>query len=186
MRSIFTLLCKVKVERLFLYCVRKSSKGGMKLNLSKVVWILRNRKARGGDEGHALQSWILAPLCTPLTDGVSGIGNLSHLAWKPRWTRFLRIEYLGWRRPRWTKQDSAREALSRGLANTRNCISSVCHIYACQTQRQPFWGAFKPDFWKNFCPNEGGVWPNPTFLSNFSKTNFAMVNGQKCDETYST
>ena len=46
--------------------------GGMKLNLSKVVWILRNGKARGGDEGHALQSWNLAQLCTAFTDGVFG------------------------------------------------------------------------------------------------------------------
>ena len=29
----------------------------------------------------------------------------------------------------------------------------------------------------------GGGSVNPKFLSNFSRTNFTMVNGQKCDET---
>ena len=32
----------------------------------------------------------------------------------------------------------------------------------------------------------GGVWPKPKFLLKFSKTKFALVNGQKCDETHNT
>ena len=35
----------------------------------------------------------------------------------------------------------------------------------------------------DFVPTEGGGSANPKFLSNFSRTNFTMVNGQKCDET---
>ena len=41
------------------------------------------------------------------------------------------------------------------------------------------------NFW-DFVPTEGGGSANPKFLSNFSRTNFTMVNGQKCDETHST
>ena len=29
-----------------------------------------------------------------------------------------------------------------------------------------------------------GVSPNPNFLSKLTKTKFALVNGQKCDETH--
>ena len=32
----------------------------------------------------------------------------------------------------------------------------------------------------------GGGSANPKFLSNLSRTNFTLVNGQKCDETHST
>ena len=38
----------------------------------------------------------------------------------------------------------------------------------------------------DFVPTEGGGSANPNFLSNFSRTNFTMVNGQKCGETHST
>ena len=43
-------------------------------------------------------------------------------------------------------------------------------------------------FGKNweFGPTEGGGSADPKFLSNFSRTNFTMINGQKCDETHST
>ena len=37
-----------------------------------------------------------------------------------------------------------------------------------------------------FGPTEGGGSADPKFLSNFSRTNFTMINGQKCDETHST
>ena len=41
------------------------------------------------------------------------------------------------------------------------------------------------DTW-DFVPTRGaGVWPNPKFISK-AKTNFAYVNGQKCDKTHST
>ena len=35
-------------------------------------------------------------------------------------------------------------------------------------------------------PTEGGGSADPKFLSNFSRTTFTMINGQKCDETHST
>ena len=38
----------------------------------------------------------------------------------------------------------------------------------------------------DFGPTEGGGSADPKFLSNFSRTNFTMLNGQKCDETHST
>ena len=43
-------------------------------------------------------------------------------------------------------------------------------------------------FGKNweFGSTEGGGSADPKFLSNFSRTNFTMLNGQKCDETHST
>ena len=38
----------------------------------------------------------------------------------------------------------------------------------------------------DFGPTEGGGgFADPKFLSNFSRTNFTMLNGQKCDETHS-
>ena len=38
----------------------------------------------------------------------------------------------------------------------------------------------------DFGPTEGGGSADPKFLSNFSRTNLTMVNGQKCNETHST
>ena len=51
-------------------------------------------------------------------------------------------------------------------------------------------GVFNLDFWKKlgFCPKQGGGGSDQTPISypNLKKTKFALVNGQKCDETHST
>ena len=44
-----------------------------------------------------------------------------------------------------------------------------------------FRGALKIHFRKKL-----GIWPRPKFLLKFSKNKFALVNGQKCDETHNT
>ena len=45
-----------------------------------------------------------------------------------------------------------------------------------KVQGKVFRGAFRKQFRQNlgFCPNEGGVSPNPKFLSKFAKTNFTF------------
>ena len=62
-------------------------------------------------------------------------------------------------------------------------------FFCCKTKScTVFRGAFKSNFWKKIgilSQLRGGVCQSQFFIQ-FFRTNFTMVNGQKCDETHST